>query len=400
MANPGHLKILKQGVEVWNKWRKENPNIRPNLNQARLDDINLNRANLCNAIMNDIQLNRAVLQWTNLSKADLSNSWLMNANLSEANLRGANLVAATLFGADLAGTDLFQGILRSTNLRTANLFCTKLQQADLTRCDLHYCNLSMSDLTGAKLTGAKLYGTARDDWIIKDIQCEYVYWDWFGRQRSPKDRDLVPGEFERLYASLPTIEYIFENGMTPLDSLIMDRAVQAVREKRPEFDIKIDSMSARGLAPSIKLTVQQKEQKELALEEVRKEYNTRIDKLETEKDHLYELLGQAIDKAGDVKLINAGPGAIVATDGSTINIQRNIHNALELQKAIFDEPEESKSFVKVTKKTALDIIYGALRDLAKGQVKEAAKEIIELGKDLGPIFAAKAAYTFFKSIGT
>ncbi len=25
MANPEHLAILKQGVEVWNEWRKRNP---------------------------------------------------------------------------------------------------------------------------------------------------------------------------------------------------------------------------------------------------------------------------------------------------------------------------------------------------------------------------------------
>jgi hypothetical protein len=31
MANPEHLKILKKGVEAWNKWRKENPDIQPDL---------------------------------------------------------------------------------------------------------------------------------------------------------------------------------------------------------------------------------------------------------------------------------------------------------------------------------------------------------------------------------
>jgi len=31
MANEEHLKILKQGVEAWNKWREENPDIEPDL---------------------------------------------------------------------------------------------------------------------------------------------------------------------------------------------------------------------------------------------------------------------------------------------------------------------------------------------------------------------------------
>jgi len=69
-----------------------------------------------------------------------------------------------------------------------------------------------------------------------------------------------------------------------------------------------------------------------------------------------------------------------------------------LQKAIAKEPEESKSFAKVAKKKALDIIGGVIEDIAKGQVKEAGKQIIELAKDLGPIIAKTAAYAFFKSM--
>ena len=31
MANPEHLAILKQGVEEWNKWRREYPGVEPDL---------------------------------------------------------------------------------------------------------------------------------------------------------------------------------------------------------------------------------------------------------------------------------------------------------------------------------------------------------------------------------
>ena len=99
------------------------------------------------------------------------------------------------------------------------------------------------------------------------------------------------------------------------------------------------------------------------------------------------------------KKIHAGGQSIVATEGSIVSFEQHIHNALELQKAIVNEPEESESFAKVAKKTAFDIVGEAIKDIAKGQVKEAAKQIIELGKDLGPIIAKTAAYAFFKSIG-
>ncbi len=373
MANPEHLKILKQGVEAWNEWRKENPDMKPDLNGMDLTGSDLCRVNLASA-----GLVRAELFKADLTGADLSAAFLFRAYFIEANLNSADLHCA--------------------DLRYADLLSARLEKANVKDADLSFSKLIHSNLTGAILTGAKLYGTARDDWIIKEVECEYVYWDTEGKQRSPKDRDLEPGEFERLYAVLPTIEYVFEHGMSPIDPLIMDRVVQAIRERRPEFDIKIDSINARGLAPSIKFTVLHEEYKEPALKEVRKGYDKRISRLEAEKDRLYALLGQAIDKPGDVKLITAGPGAIVATDGSTINIQQHIHNALELQRAIAAEPEESKSFAKVVKKTALDIIGVAIKDIAKGQVKEAAKQIVELGKDLGPIFAKTAAYAFFKSM--
>ena len=39
MANEEHLKILRLGVEAWNAWRGENPEITPDLRGARLDKI-------------------------------------------------------------------------------------------------------------------------------------------------------------------------------------------------------------------------------------------------------------------------------------------------------------------------------------------------------------------------
>src|SRR5437870_1545853 len=45
MANDEHLKILKQGVEVWNHWRSENPTIRPDLHRAKLIRADLRSAN-------------------------------------------------------------------------------------------------------------------------------------------------------------------------------------------------------------------------------------------------------------------------------------------------------------------------------------------------------------------
>lgn len=44
MANPEHLAILKQGMEVWNNWRDENLDVIPDLREADLSGTNLSRA--------------------------------------------------------------------------------------------------------------------------------------------------------------------------------------------------------------------------------------------------------------------------------------------------------------------------------------------------------------------
>ena len=56
MANAEHLEILKAGVEVWNRWRAENHEARPELTQADLSGANLIDANLRFAFLNGTRL--------------------------------------------------------------------------------------------------------------------------------------------------------------------------------------------------------------------------------------------------------------------------------------------------------------------------------------------------------
>src|SRR4051812_44772043 len=99
MANLEHVAALRKDVDEWNRWREENPNIRPDLASADFHGINLVMADLRDAI---------------LRGADLTLADLKGADLRGADLRGANLVGARLIGTDLDGADL-----RGTDLRTA-----------------------------------------------------------------------------------------------------------------------------------------------------------------------------------------------------------------------------------------------------------------------------------------
>lgn len=160
MANPEHLKMLSQGVGAWNRWRKKQPGIKPDLCLAKLagikPDYNLNlaEADLSGADLSDAKLVMANLTGANLFKADLC-----KADLSTASLAGATLSKAFLFGAKLADADLTKANLSKATLSKANLAGANLSKATLIGANLFEANLWEANLETANFTDANLSGT-------------------------------------------------------------------------------------------------------------------------------------------------------------------------------------------------------------------------------------------------
>src|SRR5260370_639967 len=102
MADQRHLEKLRQGVEIWNLWRKEHPSKHLDLSRADLSGAILSRADLSGAILSRADLNRA-----NLSEANLSKINLNGANLSKANLNRAIVVEANLENAVLSNCSIY-----------------------------------------------------------------------------------------------------------------------------------------------------------------------------------------------------------------------------------------------------------------------------------------------------
>ena len=172
MANRKHLDLLKQGVEIWNQWRKKHPSIEPDLSTAKrptpwerahergrtLAWERSIKVNLSGADLQRINFFRANLLRSNLSGADLSEANLVGANLAFAYLGEANLYRTNLSGANLSRTRLGRANLRKANLHEANLHEADLHEADLYEADLHEADLYGTDLRGANLRGADLRG--------------------------------------------------------------------------------------------------------------------------------------------------------------------------------------------------------------------------------------------------
>ncbi len=68
MANEEQLKILKQGVEVWNEWREEHPDEKINLRGANLKGKNLSGADFHGADIRGTSFQNAILVGANFSK--------------------------------------------------------------------------------------------------------------------------------------------------------------------------------------------------------------------------------------------------------------------------------------------------------------------------------------------
>src|SRR5260370_1200829 len=124
MANQEHLEVLIQGIDVWNEWREQHPEIQPDLTRAKLSGADLNEANL---------------RFANLSYANLSEAHLPKADLRDADLSFANLSFADFSGADLSRADL----------RGATLVGTKLTEATLTECRIYGISAWDIEVTGA-----------------------------------------------------------------------------------------------------------------------------------------------------------------------------------------------------------------------------------------------------------
>jgi hypothetical protein len=154
MANEEHLEILKQGVVVWNQWRRQHPDIRPELRGSDLHGMylrgtDLRGANLRGAYLSAAYLHGAYLQGAYLFRANLFTTDLRGARLSRADLREAYLLRA-----DLRRADLREALLFRADLRRVDFGETYLLGADLREVNLQGAYLSKAYLSGVDLSKA------------------------------------------------------------------------------------------------------------------------------------------------------------------------------------------------------------------------------------------------------
>ena len=265
MANPEHLAKLKEGVEVWNQWRKEHPEIEPDLESVNFKDSDLEGINLQGANLKDSKLN-CRLSFSDLTGANLKNTnflhaYLKKARLTEAYAEGARFEQAYLSRADLSSAYFYKADFRGADLYYANLANSDLERALFTGASFEGANLYSANLQFVRALNADFFnstlsGACIEDWHInkftnfKRVKCDCIYlkremsllkltlidcyWnnpdtipppreltrkyleclEYGDRRPHDRSKNFASGEFTKLFQkAFETIDLLFQNGL-------------------------------------------------------------------------------------------------------------------------------------------------------------------------------------------
>lgn len=156
MADDEHLTILEQGVEAWNKWRRENPTVTPDLSDAQLDGMIF--------IEHGIEGGGHFTRSYNLRGVDFCGASLIGANFAGTELYDVDFEDANLFGVNFSievsgnsdsrygaeyGAEMDRANLRGANLRGADFTFAELQNVNFTKARMGQTKFGDNDLSTA-----------------------------------------------------------------------------------------------------------------------------------------------------------------------------------------------------------------------------------------------------------
>ncbi len=175
MAQQEHLDLIRQGVDVWNAWRKEHLDTKVDLSKANLRSIDLSSAYFTGVHFSGADLRETNLGFANFSGADLREADLREANLTRANFSNANLSNANLELSYLSRTDFLGAYLNgasfsNTTLINADFYGANLSRVNLSRAYLYGTNLSNAILSEANFSNTEVIFT-----IFGDVDLRVVH---------------------------------------------------------------------------------------------------------------------------------------------------------------------------------------------------------------------------------
>ncbi|MEK6261520.1 MAG: toll/interleukin-1 receptor domain-containing protein [Planctomycetota bacterium] len=143
MANPKHVKIVKQGKAAIEAWLRKDPATALNLAGADLRGADLRGVNLCGIDFDGTIMFGADLNGAALGGADLSGAILEMSDLRQADLSRADLRRAVLFGVDLGGATLNEALIENAEIGNTILANVDLSKVKGLGSVKHWCPSSI-----------------------------------------------------------------------------------------------------------------------------------------------------------------------------------------------------------------------------------------------------------------
>lgn len=181
------------GYLKWNKWRKDNKIVTPNLENAKLNGIallnydftnaNFKGATLKNAKLIDCRFIEANLEDVNLEKSNCSFSHFTEAILNNINFNHSDLTYVTIMNCQcknalfinasltqsiLNGSDFLNTDFSNSKIVLSNLVDCNLQKTKFVNCYLNGSNISRSNLENSIIKETTIYGISAWDITLKD----------------------------------------------------------------------------------------------------------------------------------------------------------------------------------------------------------------------------------------
>jgi uncharacterized protein YjbI with pentapeptide repeats len=203
----------REGIEKWNQWRKDFPEIEPvltNLNFKGLDwhpsngiGINFSNSNLMNACFEDVKLNYADFSNADLTNAKFHDSLIQNSKFNNCELHRANFDRSVLNFSQFTGVknarSFAHSILKGVNfdncvLKSCSFIASNLEKASFIKADLSSAYLTDANLLNANLTDAilskttmlriRLINTIIEGATIKDVKIHGIsVWNLKGKPK-------------------------------------------------------------------------------------------------------------------------------------------------------------------------------------------------------------------------
>lgn len=258
MANPEHLKILKQGVEVWNKWREENPEVRPDLSgadlqgkrffQTNFSKSNFSKANLEETWLHACNLSDSDFSFSNLSLAVLNSSDLSNSSLVKSNLQGSRFARSDLSGATILEAFIFNTDFELANLRYANLQNLRISRSIFKDTNFRDANLTKTQIFASDMEGAIFINTNLTQTILSNVRIYGVsVWDLIKIDTYQESLLITPpGEPEITVDDLEVAQFIYlmlnNQKIRDVIETITSKAVLILGRFTPERKAVLDAL--------------------------------------------------------------------------------------------------------------------------------------------------------------